>query len=247
MSEFVEEEFLDRNWPGPALPEEGPAVAYRDEAAAIGRGAQRRAQPDAAPAARERPRRGRAAIGIGAAAARRGAQAPPRPAARLVRLGPARRRRARGGRLPLLGLFGAFPVDRRRLHRRAPVLRRRQGVGVRRRGSGRRQPACRRRRRHRPHRRPRLPRRACGGRGADGRGEGQRRQRRRSAPGPAGPDRTEPGPGRVGRGGARFRRAAGVALRRSRPARRGNRPERPAIFLGAAPAAGGGEERPRPR
>ena len=38
MSEFAEEEFLDRNGFGPALPEDGPAVAYRDEAPAIGRG-----------------------------------------------------------------------------------------------------------------------------------------------------------------------------------------------------------------
>ena len=48
MSEFAEEEFLDRNWPEAALPEDGPA-AYRAEAPAIDRG-----RPASAPA--EAPR-----------------------------------------------------------------------------------------------------------------------------------------------------------------------------------------------
>ena len=120
--------------------------------------------------------------------------------------------------------------------------------GSRLRSPGRRQPACRRRRRDRPHRRSRLPRRAR-------RGPRLRRLRRRptstastlsfgvqQAEIEQSQAQVEWGPGR-----ARFRRAAGVALRRPRPARRGDRPERPAIFLGVAPAAGGGEDVPKPR
>ena len=63
----------------------------------------------------------------------------------------------RGGWIRLLGQFLAFRIDRRRVHRRAPVRDRAQGRGLRRRRSGHRQPACQQGRRDRPDRPTRLP------------------------------------------------------------------------------------------
>ena len=56
-----------------------------------------------------------------------------------------------------------FEIDRRCLHRGAPVRHRPQGVRLHHRRTGHRQPACRRRRRDRAHRRSRLPHRARAG------------------------------------------------------------------------------------
>ena len=70
-----------------------------------------------------------------------------------------------GGGIPLLGSYLAFRVDRRRLHRGAPIRDRAQGRGLRHGGSGHRQPACRQGRHDRPDRPARLPRGARAGRG----------------------------------------------------------------------------------
>ena len=68
---------------------------------------------------------------------------------------------------------GHFEIDRRRLHRRAPVSDRAEGVRLHHRRASHRQPARRRRRCDRAHRRSRLPHRTRSGRGAGGQRRGQ--------------------------------------------------------------------------
>ena len=85
-----------------------------------------------------------------------------------------------GGGIPLLGSYLAFRVDRRRLHRGAPVRDRAPGRGLRHRGSGHRQPACQQGRRDRPDRPTRLPRGARAGRGPSERRGSRHPQHRRA-------------------------------------------------------------------
>ena len=105
-----------------------------------------------------------------------------------------------GGGIPLLGLYLAFRVDGRRLHRSAPVRHRAPGRGLRHGGSGHRQPACQQGRRDRPDRPARLPRGARAGRRSGG-GRGSRHpQHRRADRDARRADRRQPGAGGPGAG-----------------------------------------------
>ena len=116
----------------------------------------------------------------------------------------------------------SLQIDQRRLSRRRQRHDRAEGVGLRHRGRGRRQPEGQGRRRAGAHRSARLPDRARQRQGRSRERAGHRCQHRRPDQGAAGDDRAGPGRGRF--------LAAGVqALQRPRAHRRG---------LGAAPAAG---------
>ena len=92
------------------------------------------------------------------------------------------------------GTTPALPIDRRRLHRRAPVPHRAESLRLHHRRPRHRQPARCRRRRHRPHRRARLPRRARPGRRPRSpAAAGQHPQHRRADQRAAGADRRRPG------------------------------------------------------